>query len=114
MAKRYGQSAEYKRLWRAKKKAEFGASVDGLSTDPNAIYMREWRKTKKVKIAKKSAAEHQKAYRERTKVTKPTRAPQHLPSEEELMAQVIARGRVLSAMMRTPMCMWPAEWTEDV
>lgn len=33
---------------------------------------------------------------------------------EEIPPEVFERGRLLRAMMRTPACMWPAEWTEDL
>jgi len=29
-------------------------------------------------------------------------------------ADVFARGRVLTAMLNTPICMWLAEWTSDI
>ena len=32
----------------------------------------------------------------------------------EIPPQVFARGVILREMMRTPACMWPAEWTEDL
>ena len=34
-------------------------------------------------------------------------------SFDEFPAAVFERGRQLSAMMRTPLCMWPADWLSD-
>lgn len=62
------------------------------------------------------SAEYKRLVRARRKqeTGQPIRAYRDLPaSDDELMAEVIRRGRVLSEMMRTPLCMWPAEWTDD-
>jgi hypothetical protein len=32
----------------------------------------------------------------------------------EIPPAVFARGAILTQMMRTPPCLWPAEWTEDL
>ena len=64
-----------------------------------------------------SAAEHQRAYRERqkAKATQSTdnRSPERLMSDAALEAAIMQRGRQLSAMMRTPFCMWPSDWCSD-
>lgn len=65
------------------------------------------------------SAEYQRARRAKLKAngvvkSKPRPQAEYIPSEEELMAEVTRRGRILTSMMRTPACMWPAEWTEDL
>lgn len=67
--------------------------------------------TRKQKI---SAAEHQRAYRERkkAKATQSTdhRTPERAMSDAALEAAIMRRGKQLTQMMRTPLCMWPADW----
>ena len=51
-------------------------------------------------------------------VGKGTRKPQfgRVPMDDwdEIPKDVFARGKILAQMMRTPPCLWPAEWTEDL
>ncbi len=34
-------------------------------------------------------------------------------SDAALEAAILMRGRQLTEMMRTPMCMWPSDWLSD-
>ena len=54
-----------------------------------------------------NAIAHRAAYKE-------TVLAKEAAEEAEIFAEVFRRGRVLAEMMRTPVCMWPAEWTQDL
>ena len=65
-----------------------------------------------------SAAEHQRAYRERQKAkaspqSTDNRSPERLVSDAALEAAIMRRGWQLTQMMRTPLCMWPADWLSN-
>jgi hypothetical protein len=65
---------------------------------------------------KQPHAEYMRAYRASKRQTKPDSSEDSTPllSEEELMRQVRARGKILRAMMRTPPALWKPEWLSDV
>jgi hypothetical protein len=69
-----------------------------LSQTYDAVYHRERRKAVTARTWKFSPSTE---YTERLQ-------------EEELMAKVMERGKILSAMMNTPPSMWRPEWTEDL
>lgn len=59
---------------------------------PSAEYMRNYRASKRAKKVVKVLLEPEKY--------------------EEVWERIYQRGRVLTKMMNTPICMWPAEWFE--
>ena len=70
------------------------------------------------RIAPVAAAEHQRAYRERQKAkarpqSTDNRSPERLMSDAALEAAIMRRGWQLTQMMRTPLCMWPADWLSN-
>jgi len=70
--------------------------------------------------ARSHGAEYQRQRRARIKaLAKPKaqsakeRSPERIRSDEALDAAILMRGRQLTAMMRTPLCMWPADWLSN-
>ena len=70
-----------------------------------------------VRKQKISAAEHQRAYRERQKAkavqSTDNRSPERIMSDAALEAAIMRRGWQLTQMMRTPLCMWPSDWLSN-
>lgn len=70
--------------------------------------------------ARSHSAEYQRQRRARLKAlakpvvqSTPKRSEERIRSDEALEAAILMRGRQLTAMMRTPMCMWPSEWLSN-
>lgn len=88
---------------------------------PDAEYQRARRaKLKLIKEGKIAApepkptmAEHMREYRKRQKSKLPSAVAATRQADEGLERAILRRGRELTEMMRTPVCMWPKEWENE-
>ena len=54
----------------------------------------------------------QREYKARQKAAGISPDQSRIRSDAALEAAILMRGRQLTEMMRTPLCMWPAEWPD--